>query len=56
MPSLGFAAFDALTRAGRYTTLTLIGFTFEGWQHHPWAKERAIVQSCERDGRVALLR
>ena len=55
MPSLGFTILECLVKSGRYKTLTLIGFTFEGWVHHPWAKERLIAESYQQDGRLHLL-
>jgi hypothetical protein len=55
MPSLGFPVLECLVQSGRYLTLTLIGFTFEGWRYHPWAKERLIAESYQRDGRLKLL-
>jgi hypothetical protein len=45
MPSTGMVAYDWLSRechAG--DSIAIEGFTFEGWDRHPWQIERQLVQ------------
>lgn len=55
MPSIGFQIFHCLIESAPNTQITLIGFTFEGWDGHPWNKECRFVNTCVEDGRAGFL-
>lgn len=46
-PSTGILAIAHVLTAPTYSKLqkVILGFTFEGWKGHPWAGERALVES-----------
>ncbi len=45
MPSTGMVAYDWIcNRLTEDDSLTLAGFTFEGWQRHPWHIEKDIIK------------
>jgi len=46
MPSTGMIAYDwLLQRLKPEDSLTVEGFTFEGWSGHPWAIESQLIRS-----------
>jgi hypothetical protein len=46
MPSTGMIAYDWLSRRLDYDdTLAVEGFTFEGWEGHPWNIERQLIRA-----------
>ena len=46
MPSTGMIAYDWLLRKLKpEDTLTVEGFTFEGWSGHPWEIESQLIRS-----------
>jgi len=46
MPSTGMIAYDwLLQRLKPEDSLTVEGFTFEGWSGHPWAIESRLIKS-----------
>ena len=46
MPSSGMIAYDWLLRRLKPgDTITIEGFTFEGWHGHPWAIERNLIRT-----------
>lgn len=46
MPSTGMIAYDwLLHRLKPEDTITVEGFTFEGWAGHPWAIESRLIRS-----------
>ena len=48
MPSTGMIAYDWLHRRLKPgDTLTVEGFTFEGWKGHPWAIESQLIRSVD---------
>lgn len=57
-PSTGFLGLQyVLQRYGACgATITLVGFTFAGWERHPWQAEQAVVEALEHEGRIRWLR
>ncbi len=55
-PSTGFVALHhhLVARGPRGRTL-LYGFTFEGWEGHPWQREREWIAAREAEGAVTLV-
>jgi hypothetical protein len=48
MPSTGMITYDWLSRQlFRSDSLEIQGFSFEGWDRHPWHVERQLVRSKE---------
>ena len=55
-PSTGFVALHwYLETLPARARVTLHGFGFEGWEGHPWARERAWVEARAREGRVKVV-
>jgi hypothetical protein len=56
-PSTGyFGIWHALeTMPAQEWRIAICGFTWEGWRRHAWADERAWVEKCVAEGRIALL-
>lgn len=51
MPSTGMIAYHWLCqRLEPADSLDLVGFTFEGWEHHPWDIERKLVKGIYYPG------
>ena len=51
MPSTGMVAYDWLSKKLRPgDSLDIAGFTFEGWNWHPWGLERTIIKGVYPPG------
>lgn len=55
-PSTGFLAAHWLLATRATATVTLYGFTWEGWDSHAWDGERDWFAAREADGRVRIER
>ncbi len=51
-PTTGSVAIHHLLEAHPQATITLYGFTHEGWKGHSWDAERAWIESLIETGRV----
>ena len=50
MPSLGFTVLDLLAHRTYGSRLGIAGFSFEGWDGHPWRKERTLAERYLEQG------
>jgi hypothetical protein len=56
-PSTGMVAYDEITaQLGPLGELRLAGFTFEGWEQHPWEIERELVKEVVLSPRLRFLK
>jgi hypothetical protein len=55
IPSAGFLAMNQALDTWPAASVTLVGFTFEGWPAHPWEVEEAFVHRQAATGRLALV-
>jgi hypothetical protein len=55
VPSAGFMALTHVLERFEDSTVTLVGFTFQGWPGHPWALEEAFARRLEAEGKLELL-
>jgi hypothetical protein len=55
IPSAGFMATNYALARFDSAAVALVGFTFQGWEGHPWRREEAFVRRMERAGTLRLL-
>lgn len=56
VPSAGFMATNHVLERFEGGEITLVGFTFQGWEGHPWRLEEAFVQRMAAEGALTLRR
>ena len=55
IPSTGFLTIYYVPHILKQRPLTIIGFSFEGWNGHPWHLEKIIVQEWADQGLLTLV-
>lgn len=55
IPSTGFMAVHYLLSVLSAKSVTLIGFSWQGWEGHPWEKERQVLEKWAKQGLITIL-